>query len=153
MWGGGEFFILLSMENPAVLVKTSLVVSHVNVIYNEWKGSSNSFVYEILFHRSKYTQRNHFEILLNQTNIRLYLPFSDWFGTKRMSVWFVSNRKMINTIWFRFDLIRFDKIFLCVEGSTTAWLHPSLSERRVISPAPHFHNLDYTLDLEFWVLF
>ena len=25
----------------------------------------------------------HREILLNQTEIRLYLPFSDWFGTKR----------------------------------------------------------------------
>ena len=29
-----------------------------------------------------YTQRNLIEILLNQTEIRLYLPFSDWFGTE-----------------------------------------------------------------------
>ena len=35
-----------------------------------------------------YTQRDLFEILLNQNEIRLYLPFSDWFGTKRTSVWF-----------------------------------------------------------------
>ena len=27
-----------------------------------------------------YTQRNIFEILFNQTETRLYLPFSDWFG-------------------------------------------------------------------------
>ena len=34
------------------------------------------------------TQRNLFEILLNQTKIKLYLPFSDSFGTKRKFVWF-----------------------------------------------------------------
>jgi len=28
-----------------------------------------------------YTQKNLFKILLNQTEIRLYLPFSDRFGT------------------------------------------------------------------------
>ena len=34
-----------------------------------------------------YTQRNLFEILLNQPEIILYLPFSYWFGYKRTSVW------------------------------------------------------------------
>ena len=29
------------------------------------------------------TQRNLCEILLNRTEIRLYLPFSDWYGTER----------------------------------------------------------------------
>ena len=38
------------------------------------------------------TQRNIFEILLNQPEIWLYLPFSDWFETKRTSVWFQINR-------------------------------------------------------------
>ena len=57
------------------------------------------------------TQRYLFEILLNQTEIRLYLPFSDWFWTKRTSVWFQINRKIVSTIWFRFDLIRFGKDF------------------------------------------
>ena len=52
-----------------------------------------------------------FEILLNQTEIKLYLPFSDWFGTKRTSVWFQINRKMVNTIWFRLELMRFRKDF------------------------------------------
>ena len=34
-----------------------------------------------------YTQRNLFEILLNQPEIRLYLPFSDWFGSKLIGKW------------------------------------------------------------------
>ena len=60
---------------------------------------------------NNYTQRNLFEILLNQTKIRLYLPFSNWFGTKRTAVWFKINRKIVNTIWFWFDLVRFRKGF------------------------------------------
>jgi len=59
--------------------------------------------------REDYTKRNVFEILLNQPWIRLYLPFSDWFRSKRTSVWIKINRKMVNTIWFRVDLIRFRK--------------------------------------------
>ena len=64
-------------------------------------------------------QYTHREILLNQTEIRLYLSFSNWFGTKRTSVWFQINQKMVNTIWFRFDLIIFRKDFsVCIaEGS------------------------------------
>ena len=53
----------------------------------------------------------HREILLNQTKIRLYLPFSDWFGSKRKYVWIQINWKMVNTIWFRLDLMRFGKRF------------------------------------------
>ena len=56
-------------------------------------------------------QRIFFEILINQTEIRLYLPLSDWFGSKRTEVRFQINRCMLNTIWFRFDLIRFRKDF------------------------------------------
>ena len=69
-----------------------------------WDPVSKS---SIIFQR--YAQRNIFEILLSQTEIRLYLPFSDWFGTKWTSVWFQINRKMVNTIWFWFDLLRFRK--------------------------------------------
>ena len=57
---------------------------------------------------------NLFEILLNPPEIRLYLPFSDWFGSKRtVSVGIQVNRKMVNTatIWFQVDLIRFRKDF------------------------------------------
>ena len=52
-----------------------------------------------------------FEILLNKSEIRLYLQYSDWFGSKRTSVWIQINRKMVNTILFRVDLLRFRKKF------------------------------------------
>ena len=39
-------------------------------------------IFEIYFYSDEaYTQRNNFEILSNQTDIRLYLRFSDWLGT------------------------------------------------------------------------
>ena len=64
------------------------------------------------------TQRNLFEILLNQPEIRLYLQISDWFGTKWTSVWFQINRKMVNTIWFLVDLIIFrEKKKFCVHDT------------------------------------
>ena len=62
------------------------------------------------------TQRNIFEILLIQPEIRLYLPFSDWFGTKRTFVWFQTIQKMVNTIWVLADLIRFRKYFSVCSG-------------------------------------
>ena len=64
-----------------------------------------------------HTQRNIFQILLNQPEIRLHFSFSDWFGTKRKPICFHINRKMMNTILFWFDLIRFRKDFsLCETG-------------------------------------
>ena len=63
-----------------------------------------------------YTQRNLFGILLNQPEIRLDLSFSNRFGTKRTSVWIQINRKIVNAIWFRVDLVRFRKDFsVCSE--------------------------------------
>ena len=47
------------------------------------------------------------EILLNQPEIQLYLPFSNWFVTKLHYVWFQINWKIVNTIWFRFNLKKF----------------------------------------------
>ena len=60
-----------------------------------------------------HTQRNIFEILLNLTEIRLYLPFSDWFRTENGTIrlLFLINWKIVNTIWFQFDLIRYRKHF------------------------------------------
>ena len=58
-----------------------------------------------------YTQRIFFEFLLNHSEIRLYSPFSDWFGTTQTLVWFQIYRKMVNRIWFRVDLIRFGNDF------------------------------------------
>ena len=59
----------------------------------------------------RYTQRNLFEILLNQTEIWLHVSFSEWFGSKRKSVWIQISQKMVNTIWFQCDLKRFPKDF------------------------------------------
>ena len=59
----------------------------------------------------RHTRRNLFEILINQPEIRLYLPFSGWFGSKRTSVWIQIIQRMVNTIWFRVDLSRFRKYF------------------------------------------
>ena len=53
----------------------------------------------------------HRKIVLNQTEIRLYLPYTDLYGTNQTTVWFQFYRVMVNTIWFRFDLIRFRKKF------------------------------------------
>ena len=60
-------------------------------------------------------QRNIFEILLNQTELRLHLPFSDWLGTKRtVSICCAyqseNGRCHIISVWFN----RISKIFLCV---------------------------------------
>ena len=70
-----------------------------------------------------FTQRNIFGNLLNRTEIRLYLPCSDWFGTLSLSVWlFQINRCMANTIWFRFGLIRFRKYFsVCIAILDEIW--------------------------------
>ena len=50
------------------------------------------------YNPSKYTQRNICQILLNQTETRLYLLFSNWFIAKRTSVWFQISWKMVTTI-------------------------------------------------------
>ena len=66
-----------------------------------------------------YTQKNTFKILLNQPEIRLYLPFSDWFGTKRTSFWCLnqSENGKYNMIsgWFNKILKR----FFCVYGTSS----------------------------------
>ena len=70
------------------------------------------------------TQRNLFRMLLNQTQIRLYLPFSDLFGTKQTFVWFQINKRMVNTIWFQFVIIGFQKDFSVRQNSApklTRW--------------------------------
>ena len=57
------------------------------------------------------TQRHGFSILLNQTQIRMYLPYSDIFVTKQTLVWFQINCKFVNTILFQFDSIELRKKF------------------------------------------
>ena len=69
------------------------------------------------FQRVHCAQRYLFEILSNQTEIRLYLPSSDWFGTIQTSVCFQINRKMVNTIVFLLYLLIFRKVFSVCELS------------------------------------
>ena len=60
---------------------------------------------------STFRRQIYFEFLLYQPEIRLYLPCSDGFGSKRTFVWIQINRKIVNTIWFRVDLLRLLKDF------------------------------------------
>ena len=60
-------------------------------------------------------QRIFFEILLDQNEIRLYLPFSDWFGIANGRPFSVPNRLEngkynLMSAWFN----KISKIFLCV---------------------------------------
>ena len=65
-----------------------------------------------------YTQRNIFGILLNQTEIRLYLLFSDWFGTANRHCPFAVPNQSKNgkynliSVWFK----KISERFICVCG-------------------------------------
>ena len=52
-----------------------------------------------------------FRNLIKPTQNQIVLSFSDWFGSKLTSIWFQINLKMVNTIWFRFELTGFQKYF------------------------------------------
>ena len=54
-------------------------------------------------------QRNRLLIIFKLTEIRLYLTFSNWFGTRRNSFWLWINQKMVNLI--RFQLIYWKEIW------------------------------------------
>ena len=50
------------------------------------------------------TQIHFFRNLIKSNRSQIvYILFSDWFETKLSSVWFISNRKVLNTIRFGFD--------------------------------------------------
>ena len=100
-WGGQTCH-----PSPTRVVKTRVSFWHAHAGVSVADGSTDRWWWVMWV---LYTQIIIFEFLFKQPRIRLYLSFSDWFGTKRTSVWFQINRKMINTIWFRFDLIRFRK--------------------------------------------
>ena len=90
--------------------------------FSVWPSTKTPHPECVYFHNlpSLYTQRNLSKILLNQTEIRLYLPISTWFRTKRTSDWFQINCKMVNIIWFQFDFIRSHKYFSVCRVSRTA---------------------------------
>ena len=62
------------------------------------------------------TQRNIYKISLNQTEIRLYLPFSDWFGAANGHYLFgvpnqsENSKYNLISVWF----YKISKIFPCV---------------------------------------
>ena len=74
-------------------------------------STSDRYNYSSLVANNTCTQRNLFEILLFQPEIRLYLPLADSFATNQTTVWFQIIQKMLNTIRFRVDVIRFRKDF------------------------------------------
>ena len=101
-----------------------------------------------------YSQKNISEILLNQTEIRLYLPFPDRFWTKRWSVWFQINRKMVNTIWFRIDLIKLQKDFSVCRRWDFLFLVNTIQtfiEERLIQVCAK--NYYVNIHVQFWAVF
>ena len=75
----------------------------------------NNFVH-IWYDRYLYTRRNLFEILLNQTEVRFYLPISDWFVTANGRPFAVPNQSVhdkynLISVWFN----NISKRFLCTE--------------------------------------
>ena len=64
-------------------------------------------IWSLYIHTEKY-----FRNLLKSNRNRIVFTFFQliWNSKWTVSVWFQINRKIVNTIWFRFDLIRFRKI-------------------------------------------
>ena len=70
---------------------------------------------------SDYTQRNLFEILWNEPEIRFYLPCTDWFGTANGQCPFVVPNQLLHGKYYLI-LIRLNNISLCV----LRWRRPPL---------------------------
>ena len=93
-------------------------------------------------HTEKY-----FPNLIESTRNQIVFTIFDWFGTKRTSDWFQTNRKMINTIWFRVDSIRFGKYFsVCTAGNISKLNRSPVRESRnhIILPTKYYTH---------WLLF
>ena len=56
-----------------------------------------------------HAQEKSFRILIKSNRNQIVFTIYNLFGTKQTSVWLQINRKMVNTILFRFDLIRIRK--------------------------------------------
>ena len=76
------------------------------VAASRWEGHPTQWLAREIFR----TQKNLFEILLNRPEIRLYFPFSDWFGTKRRSVWF--HHSIVPIFMYRLFISDFYLLFL-----------------------------------------
>ena len=76
-------------------------------IYHALESWRSAVVLLIKDRAHLHTQRNHFEILLNQAEFRLYLPFFDWFGTANGRPFAVPNQSEngkynLNSAWFNY---------------------------------------------------
>ena len=70
--------------------------------------------------KSRTRTEKSFTNLIKSNRNQIVFTFSDWFGINRTSDWFQINQKMVNTIWFRFDLIRIRKDFsVCTDKFTS----------------------------------
>ena len=77
------------------------------IVNSRFLDTESAFIFShLIFHKPHTEISKPYKI-----KIKLYLPFSDWFGTKRTYVWFQINLKVVNTIWFKFDLIRFTCVY------------------------------------------
>ena len=93
-------------------------------------------------------QRNLLENLLNQAEIRLYLPCTDWFGIANGHCPFAvpnQSRKMVNKIRFRFDLM----IFFCM--CTRLWNIYLNTRKLLIRPSvAKIQSIDTILNYTDW---
>ena len=86
---------------------------HGGIILGPWNPS---YTYRNLHTETYFRNR-----IKSNRNLIVFLPCTDWFGIKRtLSLRFQINLKMVNTIWFRFDLARF-------------WTHFSVCRRVLMS--------------------
>ena len=111
------FFIMMkNIKHDENIKNINLFVIMMNLFAsNSMRPCQTLLLVQKLFQQSELLENIHthtekfFWILLNQSKIRLYLPFSDWFGSKRNSVWIQFNRKMVNAIWFPVDFTKLKK--------------------------------------------
>ena len=96
-------------------------------------------LWEVDLSACSFTQGNVFEILLDRTGIGLYLPFSDWSGTKLTSVWFQIGRRVVNAIRVLFD-------FVCFRKDFSVYLIFIVSLSRLICIQTEFYLVSFAFD-------
>ena len=86
------------------IAKSSVELHSKNWFFEWFSTKENSFwcvFWPISVCEHMITQRNLFEILLNHSEIRLYLPFSDWFEIKQISIYLLEYCKRYLTELFK----------------------------------------------------
>ena len=93
--------------------------------------------------------------LFNQTEVRLYLPFWEWFGSKQYSVWVPINRKKINIICIQLIYQHSENIPPCSSEYTGIFSSENIPYFPVKifqcpSTSIHFYAFLYTLIQQFY---